>query len=197
MRRLTPLNVAAGLVVTALVAGLVAAGTGAGAAAQNRPAAKPAGAFHQALAAKLGEQLHQPAADVLAALKTAHRALPAGPRAQRRAKRLTERAHALKGRRRARLIARAHALRSRAAKPHARPRARRDAWAAAVARALGVSPADVTAALRALVAERLDSLVHDGWLTTDRRDAELACFDDASRCAGIRPPGLRTLRAGL
>jgi len=48
------------------------------------------------------------------------------------------------------------------------------------------------------VAQRLDSLVRDGWLTADRRAAELACFDAASACAGAgRPPGLRLLRAGL
>jgi hypothetical protein len=67
-----------------------------------------------------------------------------------------------------------------------------------VAKALGVDSAEVTAALRVLVAERLDSLVQDGWLTGGRRDAELACFDDASRCAGVdHPPGLGLLRAGL
>jgi len=46
------------------------------------------------------------------------------------------------------------------------------------------------------VAERLDALVSEGWITTGRRDAELACFDDAARCQGVRPPGLALLRAG-
>jgi hypothetical protein len=32
---------------------------------------------------------------------------------------------------------------------------------------------------------------------TDRRDAELACFDDAAKCLRVRPPGPALLRAGL
>jgi hypothetical protein len=206
MKRLTPLNVAAGLVVAALAAALVAAGAGAGAATPRSAAAKtrPAGTFRQALAAKLGEQLHKPAADVLAAMKTANRARGGGGgrterRARRaarltaRAKRLTARAHALKASKRT-----AGAARARRAQRAQTAIAARNAWAAALAGPLGVGASDVTAALRALVAQRLDSLVHDGWLTSDRRDAELACFDDASDCAGVgRPPGLALLRAGL
>jgi hypothetical protein len=190
------LNLAAAFVVVALATTLVAVGAGSGEAAPKpAPAAKvaPPRTFRQALAVKLAAQLHKPAADVLAALRTAHGAKAAGKsRASARAGRLDRRAR--------RLSARAEALRQGAhvARRAGRARQARDAWAAAVAEPLGVSPADVTAALRALVAERLDSLAGDGWLTAARRDAELACFDDASRCAGIRrPPGLATLRAGL
>ena len=188
------MNVAAALVVAALAAALVAAGAGVGAAAPKLAAAKTgqAEAFRQTLAAKLGEQLHKPAADVLAAMKTAHRAGRANRRAARlsaRSKRLATRAEALRAGKRATARRARHARRAIQ---------RRDAWAAALAQPLGVGAADVTAALRALVAQRLDSLVRDGWLTSERRDAELACFDDASRCAGVgRPPGVRTLRAGL
>jgi hypothetical protein len=219
MKRLTPLPVAAALVVTALAAALVAAGSGGASAASRATAARPAGAFRQALAAKLGEQLHKPATDVLAAMKTANRARlaaagrtgagKAGRRA-RRAARLTALAE--------RLTTRADALRTRASRLAGRPgagrlgagnraarqaqRARRahrarDAWAAALAKPLHVSASDVTAALRALVAERLGSLVSEGWITSDRRDAALACFDDAAKCQGIRTPGVALLRAGL
>ena len=185
------MNVAAGLVVAALAAALVAAGAGAGAAAPKPVAAKAAraGAFRQTLAVKLGEQLRRPAADVLAAIKTVHRArgTTRADRRAARAKRLEARAKALLSGTRAGEVQRAQ-----------KAIAARDAWAAALARPLGVDAADVTAALRALVTHRLDSLVRDGWLTTDRRAAELACFDDASRCAGVgRPPGLALLRAGL
>jgi outer membrane murein-binding lipoprotein Lpp len=42
---------------------------------------------------------------------------------------------------------------------------KRDVWTAAVAKSLNVEPAKVTAAVHALVKQRLDSLVEDGWLT--------------------------------
>ncbi len=193
------MNVAAALVVAALAAALVAAGAGAGAATPKLAAAKThqAGAFRQTLAAKLGEQLHKPAADVLAAMKTAHRASRADRRA-RRAARLSARSKRLATRAKALRAGKRGAGAARRARHARRAVQRRDAWAAALAQPLGVGAADVTVALRALVAQRLDSLVRDGWLTSERRDAELACFDDASRCAGVgRPPGLRTLRAGL
>jgi hypothetical protein len=182
MKRLSPLPLAAALVVTALVAALIAAGTGGASAAGH---GKRAGTFRQALAAKLGEQLHKPTAEVLAAMKTAHRArLGTTRKADRRARRA------------ARLRARANRIAAgRGARAQKATRAR-DAWAAALATPLHVSPADVTAALRALVAERLGALVSEGWITTGRRDAELACFDDATNCRGIRPPGLALLRAG-
>jgi hypothetical protein len=214
MKRLTPLPVAAALVVTALAAALVAAGTG-GADAASKAAAKPAGTFRQALAAKLGEQLHKPAADVLAAMKTANRArrAAAGKAGKAKAGKAGKAGKAARRARRAarltalaqRLTARAHRLaaggkaRSGAARAQRAQRAAqaRAAWAAALAKPLHVSTFDVSAALRALVAERLGSLVAQGWITTGRRDAELACFDDATRCQGVRPPGLALLRAGL
>ena len=43
-----------------------------------------------------------------------------------------------------------------------------------MAKALGVQPAAVTAAVKALVKERLDSLVEDGWLTAEQRDKRLS-----------------------
>jgi hypothetical protein len=186
MKRLSPLSVAAALVVTALVAALIAAGTGGASAAGH---AKRAGTFRQALAAKLGEQLHKPTADVLAAMRTAHRARlgTTARKADRRARRA------------ARLRARANRIiaggTARANRAQRREKAR-DAWAAALAKPLNVPASDVTAALRALVAERLGALVSEGWITTGRRDAELACFDDAADCQGVRAPGLALLRAG-
>jgi hypothetical protein len=199
MKRLTPLNLAAMLVVTALAAAAVAAGAGNGASAASKPAAK-AGTFRQTLAAKLGEQLHKPQADVLAAMKSAakaRRGAAGQTRADRRAaraKRLEQRLSALKAGQQKLTKAERKARRAqRAQKAHAA----RDAWAAALATPLNVSAADVTAALRALVAQRLDSLVQDGWLTAGRRAAELGCFDDAASCSGVRTPGLALLRAGL
>ena len=49
-------------------------------------------------------------------------------------------------------------------------------------------PADVTAALEALVKERLDSLVPRAG-SRRPEDAELACFDDAQARACARPGG--------
>ena len=43
-----------------------------------------------------------------------------------------------------------------------------------MAKDLGVQPAAVTAAVQALVKERLDSLVEDGWLTAEQRDKRLS-----------------------
>src|SRR4051794_26558098 len=104
MKRLTPLNVAAALVVTALVAAAVAAGNGAHAAptAAKRPAAAKSGTFRQALAVKLGERLHKPAGDVLAAIKTAAKARHGGTtradRLRKRADRLAARLKRLQAR---------------------------------------------------------------------------------------------------
>src|SRR3954451_22748834 len=47
---------------------------------------------------------------------------------------------------------------------------KRDAWNAAVAKSLGVDTAKVAAAVKALVKQRLDSLVEDGWLTRKQAD---------------------------
>jgi hypothetical protein len=120
-------------------------------------AQKPA-KFRQVLATKLGAQLGKPADQVLAALK-----------GNRAAKTPAER------------------RRNRVKPDRAKVRAAREAWAAAVAKPLSLDPAKVTAALRALIAERLDSLVGDGWLTTAQRDAKLACFDGAPSCKGPGP----------
>jgi predicted outer membrane protein len=45
---------------------------------------------------------------------------------------------------------------------------KRDVWTAAVAKSLNVDQAQVSAAVRALVKQRLDSLVADGWLTKEQ-----------------------------
>jgi hypothetical protein len=45
---------------------------------------------------------------------------------------------------------------------------RREAWTASMAKSLGVKPSAVTSAVRALVKQRLDSLVEEGWLTPDQ-----------------------------
>jgi hypothetical protein len=186
MRRITPLNVAAALAVAGLIAATVAFGVSA--QATPKRAAAHSQTFRQALAAKLGAQLHKPAADVLAALKTTRKGTKAD-RLTRRANRLARRASALR--------ARARGKTSRGQRL-AQARSRRDAWAAAVAQPLGVTPDDVTAALRALVAERLDSLVTQSWITADRRTALLACFDDTAKCVRhTHPLGLAFLRRGL
>ena len=43
-----------------------------------------------------------------------------------------------------------------------------------MAKALGVEPDAVTKGVQALVKERLDSLVEDGWLTAEQRDKRLS-----------------------
>ena len=137
--------------VLVLAAGALIA-TGATAA----PNAKEKNGFRQALAAKLGAQLDKPAADVAAALKTTAKANR--PSAEERAKRKAARA---KGERPSR-----EQRRTRAA-------AAKKAWTASMAKELRVEPEAVTAAVRALVKERLDSLVEDGWLTAEQRDKRL------------------------
>jgi hypothetical protein len=62
----------------------------------------------------------------------------------------------------------------------------RDRLAPALAAELKLEPARVTAALRTILAERLDRAVTRGRLTADGRAAALACFDDASKCQGLR-----------
>jgi hypothetical protein len=125
-------------VLAAAVAAFIVATGGAAAA----PHAKH-GTFRQVLASKLGAQLHKPSEDVLAALKAAPPS---------------------KSERQARLEARRKGV-----KPTKADRAkRRDAWTSAMAKSLGVEPSAVTSAVQALVKERLDSLVEDGWLTADQ-----------------------------
>jgi hypothetical protein len=176
MTRILP--ILASLVIAATAGALVS--TGGGASAAQKPAKTT---FRQALAAKLGAQLGKPADQVQAALKGAAKAnRRSGDKAQRAEDRLAQRLERLKsGKKRDRGDATKKA---------------RDAWAAAVAKPLGLDAAKVTAALRALIAERLDSLVSDGWLTTARRDAKLACYDGASSCKGGAGPGPAFLRVG-
>ena len=52
--------------------------------------------------------------------------------------------------------------------------ARRKAFTDSLAKSLKVEPSAVTGAVQALVKERLDSLVEDGWLTAEQRDKRLA-----------------------
>jgi hypothetical protein len=62
----------------------------------------------------------------------------------------------------------------------------RERVAPALAAELGLEPAKVIAALRSLLAERLDRAVTRGRLSADDRAAVLACFDDQSKCQGLR-----------
>ena len=55
-----------------------------------------------------------------------------------------------------------------------RAAATKKAWTESMAKELKVEPEAVTAAVQALVKERLDSLVEDGWLTAEQRDKRLA-----------------------
>jgi len=131
-------------IVAAIVAvvgvGLLA--SGATAAKKDKPAN-----YRQVLAAKLGERLNKPADDVLAALKAA-------PKPQKVTK-PEKGTKPTKEQRQARADA---AAKNRAA------------WAAAVGKSLDVDAAKVTAAVKALVKQRLDSLVKDGWLTQAQAD---------------------------
>jgi uncharacterized protein YaiL (DUF2058 family) len=140
------ISIAFSAVAAAVVAGvLLAGGTGASAAP-----AKKGTAFRQVLAAKLGAQLDKPAGDVLAALKTAAKANK--PQRAKREK-----------------LSKAERAKRREA-----AQARKKAWAESMAKSLDVEPAAVTAAVQALVKERLDSLVEDGWLTAEQRDQRLS-----------------------
>src|SRR4051795_6942125 len=124
--------------IIAAVLALAATGLVAGGATAAKND-KPAN-FRHVLAAKLGAQLDKPADDVLAALKAA-------PKRTKTAKPTT------KAERQARRAA---------------TQTYRAQWAAAVGKSLGVDAAKVTAAVNALVKQRLDSLVHDGWLTKEQ-----------------------------
>ena len=141
-RRLT--SIAFSAIAAALVAGVLIASGGATAAPAKTGAAKGA-PFRQVLAGKLGAQLDKPAADVLAAVKTATKAGKPRTKGEKLSK---------------------SARRARAA-------ARRKAWTESVAKTLAVEPGAVTAAVQALVKERLESLVEDGWLTAAQRDQRL------------------------
>jgi hypothetical protein len=183
MTRLIP--ILAALVVAGSVGALIAAGAGAD-AAQTKAAAK--GDFRHALAAKLGEQLDKPSDQVLAALKSAAKPVQGGTKADRQAARKAKREQALQRR--------LDALKS-GKKPAETAKQTRDAWAGAVGRSLHVDAAKVTAALRALIKQRMDSLVSQGWMTTDQENAKLACYDGSPSCKGGGPgPGVGFLRVG-
>lgn len=156
------ISIAFSAVAAAIVAGVLIAGGGASAAtpaATAKPAAKGT-PFRQVLASKLGAQLDKPAADVLAALKATAKANRPDKAAQR-----------------ARLEARARGekpSKAERAKRREQAAAKRKTWTETFAKQLGVEPAAVTGAVDALVKERLDSLVEDGWLTAAQRDQRLA-----------------------
>ncbi len=129
----------------AAVLAVAGAGLLAGGATAAKKEKKPAGQFRQVLSAKLGKELGKPAADVAAALK-------AVPKPTKAAKPTTKPTPEQR-----------KARREAAAK-------RRADWTNSVAKSLGVEPAKVTAAVKALVKQRLDSLVQDGWLTQAQAD---------------------------
>jgi hypothetical protein len=155
------ISIACSAMAAAIVAGVLIASGGASAATPAATAKASNGApFRQVLATKLGAQLNKPAADVLAALKTAAKANK--PHKATLRSRLAARAKGKKP---------TKAQRAERAKQAA---AKRQAWTASVAKSLGVEPAAVTGGVNALVKERLDSLVADGWLTAAQRDKRLA-----------------------
>jgi hypothetical protein len=125
--------------VAAVIAAALAAFIVSAGGAAAAPTKAKTGTFRQVLSSKLGAQLHKPSEDVLAALKAA-----APSKSERQARRKGE-------------------------KPSKADRAKRkQAWTASMATSLGVEPSAVTAAVQALVKQRLDSLVADGWLTADQ-----------------------------
>jgi hypothetical protein len=157
------ITIALSAAAAAIVAGVLVAGGAT--AAPRKPAAagkaRAAGApFRQILAAKLGAQLDKPAADVLAALKSAGKA--GKPDKAARRERLEARAKGEKP------------SKADRAKRRSQAAATRKAFTDAVAKDLAVQPEAVTAAVQALVKERLDSLVEDGWLTAEQRDKRLS-----------------------
>jgi hypothetical protein len=140
-RRITFSALAA--LVAAAVAAFVASAGGAHAAAP-----KQAGNFRHVLASKLGAELNQPAADVLVALKAANQAA--------KADKLTRHTPGQKLTREQRAQRRAAAAKRRAD------------WTAAFAKSLDVDASAVKAAVGKLVKQRLDSLVADGWITSQQ-----------------------------
>ncbi len=128
------ISIACSAIAAAVVAGVLIAGTGASAApTASKDKAKGGAVFRHTLAAKLGAQLHTPAGDVLAALKTSAKARKAAAKGDKA-----------------------------------------KAWTNSMGKALGVEPDAVTKGVQALVKERLDSLVEDGWLTAEQRDKRLS-----------------------
>ena len=128
-----------------IAAVLVVAGAGllAGGATAAKKEKKPAGQFRQVLATKLGKELDKPAADVLAALKAVPKPAKADkPRPSRRASSARH-----------------------AARP--RPSAARTGPPRSPSRSTSNRRRSPTA-VKALVKQRLDSLVEDGWLTQEQ-----------------------------
>jgi chromosome segregation ATPase len=187
MKRFIPMFV--GLVVAGSAGALVAAGSGA-----NAAPAKSKATFRTALAAKLGEQLDKPSADVLKALKSAGKAnaVQGGTKADRKSARKAKRQQALQQRLDA-LKSGKKVDKTAAAK---KVRDARTAWAGAVGKSLDVDASKVTAALRTLIKQRMDSLVSQGWMSTDQENAKLACYDGSSSCKGGPGPGVAFLRVG-
>jgi hypothetical protein len=156
---------------------------------------------HPAFADRLAAALALPAPQVRKALRAVRHDRRA-ERAARRALRAQQRRHAgtraeRRKRRAERRTRRAERRRERGERRRlagGRPALRalrritraRDRLAPGLAAKLHVEPAKVTAALRTVLAGRLDRAVARGRLTAGGRAAALACFDDASKCHGLR-----------
>jgi hypothetical protein len=186
------------IALLALVLIAVAAGGSALAGAgQTGPPAKQRAGF----ADRLATALALPAPQVREALRAVRRDRRA-ERAARRALRAQRRAHAatraerrkLRAERRARRAERRRQRGERRQLAGGRPALRalrrvsraRNRLAPRLAAKLHVEPAKVIAALRTVLADRLDRAVARGRLTAAGRAAALACFDDASKCRGLR-----------
>jgi len=147
------ISIAFSALAAAIVAGVLVASGGASAApAETAANGTP---FRQVLAAKLGAQLDEPADEVLAALEASK------PDRATLRERLEARLRGEKP--------------SKAERAERREQAaeKKQAFTESVAKELGVEPSAVTDAVQALVKERLDSLVEDGWLTAEQRDRRL------------------------
>jgi predicted type IV restriction endonuclease len=182
------------ILTTLALAALLAAG---GAAIAVAGSGDRKASHRDALATKLAAELDQPVEKVEAGLRAvARERLDA---AVDRGVLTDEQRDAIETCRSGATCDRAKLRAAREARREHRGRGRRGGGArvdvaATLARELGVEKERVTAAMRALLAERLDSLVEDGWLTAAERDARLKCFDDPSACRGR---GARVPLAGL
>src|SRR5215212_8542339 len=151
------------IALLALVLIAVAAGGSALAGAgETGPPAKQRAGF----ADRLATALARPAPQVREALRAVRRDRRAD-RAARRALRAQQRRHA---------ATRAERRKLRAVRRISRAR---DRLAPRLAAKLHIEPAKVIAALRTVLADRLDRAVARGRLTAGGRGAALACFDDA------------------
>src|SRR5215210_1304892 len=183
------------LLVLVLVAVAAGGSALAGPGQRDQPSKPRAGGFAQGLAAELS----LPPAQVREALKAvrqdrrAERAARRGMRAERR-RHATSRAdrRRLRAERRARRAGRRaqRAQRRELRGPGLRPLRRlirvRERLAPDLVAKLHLDPDKVTAALRKLLAARLDRAVARGRIAADGRAAALACFDDRSECQGLR-----------